>query len=114
MIYTDDWAEVMHRQIERVLDWPTTNTQVAYDKSDKEFIYGFASGDPRLPSVYYVCVKAPYRRVGYATQLLNAIGVSLERPFVYACRTSVVSKLTDRIPFAKWDPMILRFPPKEL
>ncbi len=111
MIFTDDWGEVMHRQIKRIVSWGDTTTIVGYESDDPTFLYGFISGDTveRVPVVWYVFVKAPYRRSGTARGLFDALGVAPDKPFNFACRTAVVSRLVDKIPYGRCNPIIARF-----
>lgn len=115
MIYTDDWPEVMHKQIKRVLDRPDTRVMLAYENTEPDFFYGFIAGDTSapVPSVWYCYVKAPYRNMGYARGLFAALGVDPSKPFTYACKTAIVSKLSPKIPLAKWNPLAVRFPKEQ-
>lgn len=63
-----------------------------------------------LPLVHYVFVKQPYRRLGIARGLFNAAGVNPNQHFAYTCKTAVVSRLSDKIPNASWQPLVARFP----
>lgn len=115
MIHTSDWADVMHRQINRLLDQPDTRTVVAYESTDPDFVYAFASGDTSraVPVLWYVYVKEPYRRAGHARKLFAALGVDPSRRFWFACRTAIVATLTRSIPSAKFDPELARYPRRE-
>lgn len=104
LITSDDWAEVMHVQLGKILDRPTTRTLVAVD-GRRPFLYGFIAGDTsgRTPVVFYVYVKDGFRserfagrREGprYARGLFAALGVDPTGPFLYTCRTPVVSQLS--------------------
>lgn len=112
MIHTDDWADVMHKQIERVLDRPDARTIVAFESKDPTFLYGWIAGDTSegVPAVFYVYVKEPYRRAGHARRLFAALGVQPGERFVYGCRTAIVPTLARSIPSARFNPAILRFP----
>jgi hypothetical protein len=121
MIPMDEYAEVMHRWIGRILDHPSTVTLVAEQPGEtvedgKPFLYGFVCFSP--PSyVYYLFVKTSYRRArsrynlasGYATQLLAATGIDPRSPFEYACHTATVSDLARKIPLAEHNPLPARF-----
>jgi hypothetical protein len=121
MISTEDWPAIMHVQIAKLLDRPGTRTIVAYDPSDDDdFLYGFIAGDVtgHLPVVYYVYVKGPYRsemagklRSGprHARGLFAALGVDPEAPFLYTCRTSVVTRLGHKIRNARFAPAAARY-----
>lgn len=119
MIASEDWAPIMHRQIEKLMMRPTTRTIVAYEPPD--FLYGFICGDvdKSIPVVYFVYVKGPYRsqedtsgvRTGprHARGLFAELGVDPERPFLYTCRTAVVTRIYDKIPLAKFVPAAARY-----
>ena len=138
LITADDWAAVMHVQLGKILDRPTTRTLVAVSE-DGRFLYGFIAGDTagRQPVVHYVYVKDGFRseapkrdadgrwrsvrgaqREGprYARGLLAALGVDPEGPFLYTCRTPVVSKIDhpssgepSKIPRATFCPAAARY-----
>lgn len=128
MLYTEDYADVMHKQIARVLDRAGTTTKIAYEKKAREFVYGFIAGDvsgisgsqveptadmpnPRTaPVVFYVYVKSAYRTQHIARGLFGALGVDPKEPFLYSCRTEVCRRFGGAIPLGKWDPLIPRFP----
>lgn len=119
MIPSEDYPEVMHRAIGKLLARPGARAIVAYEPPD--FLYGFIAGDVSGPTpvVWYVYVKGPYRsearpggsRVGprHARGLFRALGVDPARQFLYACRTSVVSRVTHKIPNAKFVPAAARY-----
>jgi hypothetical protein len=112
MIHTDDWATVMHAQIERLIARPDVRTIVAFERKDPTFVYGFICGDPTgsVPIVFYVYTKEPYRRSGHARGLFGAIGISPLGRFLYACKTAIVPTLTGKIPSARFDPSVARYP----
>lgn len=109
MICSERWADVMHAEIRRVLDWPSTITLVAYEPKDPTFVYGFISGDPSRSLVYYCYVKAAFRRHAFARGLFAAIGVDPGGHFTYGCRTAVTSRLAGKIPAARFDPSVARY-----
>ena len=107
MLAMDTYADVMHREIDRILDHPSTRTIVAdepgeTDHEGRPFLYGFVCvrdldvavarltlrasaaaaddcGPVRAnPYVYYVYVKRPYRR-GLHNGLPQAMGTELFR-----------------------------------
>lgn len=98
LIASEDWAAIMHAQLGKLLDRPGTRTLVAGEPDG--FLYGFIAGDTtrRLPIVYYVYVKDPFRELGYARGLFAALGVDPEQPFIYTCRTAIVSRIADKLP----------------
>ncbi len=121
MIASEDWPTIMHPQIAKLIDRPTTRTLVALEPPD--FLYGFISGDTSgsIPIIFYVYVKGPYRssdapggkRSGprHARGLFAALGVDPARPFIYTCRTAVVTELAiaDKIPLARFKPGPARY-----
>lgn len=123
MIASEDWATIMHSQIEKLIDRPGTRTIVAYDRVSRgqDFLYGFVSGDPTLvvPVVFYLYVKGPFRsqedadgkRNGprHARGLFAALGIDPAKSFRYACRTAILSRLADKIPRARFDPGAARY-----
>lgn len=123
MIASEDWPIVMHAQISKLLDRPGVRTIVAADSGRgrrNDFLYGFVAGalEP-TPAVFYLYVKSPYRsqpdgfggRTGprHARALLSELGIDPEGPFVYACKTAVVSRLADKIPRARFVPGVARY-----
>ncbi len=117
MIATSDWAAVMHPQIEKVLNRPDCVTLVAYEPDEDPGVdlYGFISGDPtaRLPVVFYAYVKGPQRCSGIGRALFGAIGIDPAKPFVYTCHTPMASRLRSKIPLAKANPLLARYPKSE-
>jgi hypothetical protein len=112
LIQSEDWADIMRPQIQKVIQRPDARTVIAYEKSDPAFFYGFISGDTSGPTpvVYYVYVKAPFRKHGHARRLFQALGVDPTKPFLYTCKTAIVSKLSGQVPMARWNPLLARFP----
>jgi hypothetical protein len=111
MIHTDDWATVMHRQIERLIARPEVKTIVAFERKDVSFVYGFVCGDPSgpVPIIYYVYTKEPYRRSGHARGLFGAIGIDPVKRFEYTCSTAVISSMRHRLPSARFNPALARY-----
>jgi hypothetical protein len=122
------WSRIMRVEIEDMLDRPA-QVIVAYDPEDTDHVadlLGFIAYDIqsfRLPYVYYVYVKATYRRWGYrnrervgdgvARQLFRAAGIDPEAPFQYAASTPKVRELKRKIPCARHQPLLARFPLEE-
>lgn len=90
------------------LDRPNCATFVAED----QLLLGFIAGDVsvRPPLVFYVNVKAPYRRRGIATKLFAALNINPRLPFDYAFKTQKVVDLERKIPHAQHQYNILKFP----
>lgn len=125
IISSEDWPDVMHAQLAKLLDRETTTTLVAFDD---QYVYGFVSGDVSgdLPIVHYVYVKHPFRsqrsrrpdgsegpREGprIARSLFRALGVDPLSPFLFSCRTSIASTLRDlgKIPRGRFTPEAARY-----
>lgn len=65
-----------------------------------------------LPLVHYCFTKQAYRRLGIARALLTAAGVPSGKPFLYACKTALVSQLP--LPGgSRWTPLIARYPKRD-
>jgi hypothetical protein len=112
MIWTDDWARIMHPQIDRVLDCEGTRAVVAYASDEPKYSYGWIAGDTteRTPIVFFVYVLEAHRKRGIARRLLDKLGVDPLRPFTYVCRTAVMKELHDKMPFARYNPKEVRWP----
>lgn len=112
LIWCDDWAAVMHPQISGVIARADLTVLLAVEKDDPSFVYGFIAGDvsERTPVVYYVNVKAPYRKSGIARRLFGALGVDPSKYFVYVCKTGIVSTLAHKIPAARFNNLEARYP----
>lgn len=112
LIWHEDWADVMHPQIANVIERADLTTIIAYEATDPDFLYGFIAGDmsERVPVVYYVYVKEPYRKNGIARGLFGALGVDPSKYFVYVCKTGVVSTLAHKMPSARFNNLEARYP----
>jgi len=110
-VFLIDYADIMHAQIGRVLEQQDTRTYVAFESKDPTFLYGFIAGDTSdaVPTVFYVYVKLPYRKHGIAHGLFGALGVDPKQNFIYACRTDDSTRLSDKIPRARWNPLVARY-----
>lgn len=117
MITSEDWATVMHAQIGKVLERPTTKTIV---RADGDFLFGFISGDLSgpVPIVHYVYVKVHFRKEGLARGLFGALGVDPAAPFLFTCRTPIVSRIeghqrgafaASKIPRSRFVPAAARY-----
>lgn len=119
------YADVMHREVARILDHPSTLTLVAeepgeVDHEGRPFLYGFLSvrrPDSEMPYVYYAYVKTAYRRGkarhglgrGVASLLFAAAGIDPRKPFAYACATKFSETLEREIPRAEFNPLPARY-----
>ncbi len=132
LIAMDDWSDIMTRQVRKVLARPGVDAWVAFHPGEKDRIadlYGFIAVERNydivrndfvdgrhvrrmvrtdVPLVHFVYVKKPYRRMGVARGLFKAAGVGPR--FNYTCRTSIVTKLAEKIPQATWEHLVARFP----
>lgn len=138
MIAMSRWRDVMEVEIRAVLARPGCEVTVAHhpgEEGTRADVYGWIAVEHggfyvetkrrrsgRLkrvlvrvgePLVHYVFVKRGYRRMGLARRLLVAAGVDVAAPFAYTCKTGVVSRLSPKIPRARWEPLIARFPPAQ-
>lgn len=110
ILFTDDYATVMHATINRVLDRPETTTLLACDRDDRDFLYGYIVGElADTPIIHYAYVKTPYRRSGIARGLLAAIGVNALGRFVYTSKTEIVKDLASKMPRARFDANGIRY-----
>ncbi len=135
LIAMEDWLSVMTVQIRKILARPGTSVHVACHPGEDDHradLYGWIAVhrghlvtateqdgnrhgrrlvENHVPLVLYVYTKAPYRRMGIARGLFRAADVGPR--WDYACRTSVVSKLAEKIPpESEWLHLAARFPPK--
>jgi GNAT superfamily N-acetyltransferase len=119
----ENWHSVMWAQVERYIDRPDVRTVVAFEATDPAFLYGFICADTSeqvehlrggatkaWPAfVYYVFVKAPYRRSGVARGLFEAIGIDPRARWLYGWATPLARDLKAKIPQAKKNPLPARF-----
>ncbi len=114
MIAPEDWAAVMHRQIQQLLNRPEVQTIVAYENTVDDFLYGFIAGNPvgSPPFVFWVHVKENYRKAGYARGLFAALGIDPALPFAYTCWTPIIMKVSSKIPRTTHIPLT-RYPQPE-
>lgn len=127
LIQIEDWYRIMIPQVTKAMQRPDVRTIVAIESSGETGItdlLGFIVADTKEqpPLVYYVYAKGPYRRggrgriwegPGIARSLFAAIGVDPGAPFRYACKTSIVTVLGRKIPMARFQPLLGRFPKAE-
>jgi GNAT superfamily N-acetyltransferase len=109
IVQTEDWPDVMHAAIGKILARPTTRTIVAFEPP--AFLYGFIAGElaDTMPVVHWIYVKSPYRKAGIARGLFAALGVDPAREFLYTCRTIACVRLADKIPLARFTPGAARY-----
>jgi hypothetical protein len=117
LISMGTWREVMWGEIERILARAATTTLIAYPPDDHAFAYGWICADvtarPRVLHGAYT--KATYRRgrellgAGVFSTLLAAVGIDPREKFFYATKTPITTKLAEKYPFARWNPLPTRF-----
>ena len=117
MIAMADWRTVMQRQLSLALARRGVQLWVAYHPGDTDRVadvYGWVAVElgPETPYVLYSYTKSAYRRMGIAKSLLKAAGIDTAKPWEYAAKTGIVSKLK-LLPNARWNPLRVRFPVKE-
>lgn len=117
MVSMESWYPSMEPELKKLLNRKASRTLVACGDDDPSFLYGFICGEPSqpVPLVHYVFVKQPYRRwkdkPGIASRLFAALGVDPRTPFDYTYSTFMVRRLESKIPLARWQRMLARFPP---
>ena len=106
------WRAAMWPAVEWVRQRPGTQTVVAHDVDDPDILFGFICADCSdvTPVVFYVFVKQAYRSAGIARGLFAAMRIDPGQPFVYSYKTAAASQLAAKIPLARWDAKIARFP----
>lgn len=111
-------------QIQQMLARPdvtVTMAALAGKQATGADLVGFIVADTAdaIPLVYYVYVKEHWRRAGngrlwrgpgVARGLFDAIGVDPAQPFSYVASTPMARTLARKIPLARWDPLVGRFP----
>lgn len=124
MIQEADWYGVMDDQVAKALDRPDVRAIVACARGVTDHVadlLGFVVADTEeQPALIYYCyTKEHYRRggngrlwpgAGIARGLFAAIGVDPARPFNYVCSTPMTRRLERKIPMARWQPLLGRFP----
>jgi len=112
LIWEEDWADIMHRQIAKIMERQKRTAIIACEKDDPDFLYGFIVGDTTgtTPVVDYVFVKEPYRKEGVARALFGELGVLPLGRFVYSCKTRIVSRVAAKIPLARFDNEQAKYP----
>jgi len=114
MIAMATFYDKMWGEIENLMDRSGSRTIIACNAGDPNQLHGFVTFDLDTgtdpPVVHYLYVKAPFRRWGIARGLFAAAGINSERPMDYTFKTSVVVRLANKIPLARWQPMLARFP----
>jgi hypothetical protein len=124
LIAMDDWYAVQWPQYLKATQRPDMRTVVAFEKTDPAFLYGFMVADPteqRIEEhgggvrwwpalVLFVFVKQSYRREGIARGMFDAIGIDPAKPFLYGCNTQQASRLSAKVPGARFHPLVARYP----
>ena len=124
LIAMDDWYAVMWPQYVKATKRSDMRTVVAYEKSDPSFLYGFMVADPTEQRVeerdgsvrwwpalvLFVFVKQNFRREGIARALFGELGVDPKKPFLFGCNTQQATRLSAKVPGARYHPLVARFP----
>jgi hypothetical protein len=108
MITTEDWDRVMHEQIAKICARPECKVLVAV--GDERVFLGFIAGEPTENIVYYCYVKELHRKQGHARALFGALGIVPTSRFAYPCGTRALHELRDKVPLARFDPTVARYP----
>ncbi len=123
LIQMEDWKDIMPGQIGKMLD--KAQCIVAHVPDDPDPIadlLGFIVYDTanfQHPYVYYVYVKANFRRAGYrdghrigdgiGRRLFKAAGINPAGRFNYAASTRKQRELLQKVPLARHVPLLARF-----
>ncbi len=123
LIQMEDWYSVMWPQYEKAMKRDGMRAIVAYEPTDPDFVYGFIVADPteqRVPDgdsvrwwpalVLFVFVKSNFRRHGIARRLFDDVGVDPGKPFIHSVNTQQASRLSHKVPRARFNPLCARFP----
>jgi GNAT superfamily N-acetyltransferase len=127
LVQMEDWYPLMWSQYVKATQRRDMRTVVAYEATDPSFLYGFMVADPteqRIEErdgsvrwwpalVLFVFVKQNYRREGIARALFNEVGVNPAKPFLFGCNTKQATRLSAKVPGARFHPLVARFPKKE-
>ncbi len=62
-----------------------------------------------IPVVHYAFTKVAFRKHGVFKALARASGIDLSGPLLFSCRTSAASDVAQRLPSARFDPLVARF-----
>lgn len=114
------YRDVYREEIAAVLGRPATRAMVAFNSEDPEQLFGFVVHGREFFGVgpwkilHYVYVKNFCRRLGLATDLLRAAGLDPAEPFLYPYRTAIAGKLIQKWPGMRYEPMVVRFPPRDV
>lgn len=106
LIAMDDWATIMHAQIDKVMQRSRAVTIVRAG----DVLSGFICAAPADNHVFYIYVAQPFRGQGIARELFGAVGIDPAKPFGYACQTKRSWMLRAKTPLAIYDPFYARYP----
>ncbi len=124
LIAMDDWYAVQWPQYVKATKRQDMRTIVAYEKTDPSFLYGFMVADPTdqrvedregairwWPAlVLFVYVRQNFRKEGIARALFRHCRIDPERPFLFGCNTQQATRLSAKVPLARFHPLVARFP----
>lgn len=124
LIAMEDWNTVMGPQYLKAMQRAGMQTIVAYEATDPDFTYGFIVADPNEQRVkerdgtirwwpalvLFVYTKQNFRREGVARGLFRECGIDPSKPFLFGCNTQAASRLSHKVPRARFHPLVARFP----
>lgn len=134
LIQMEDWNRVMKPQLGKILARSGCRVFIAYHPGEVGSgldVYGWIAVERGYsvpvrrrvngrwreileptndPLVHYLFVKQPFRRLGIARGLLRAADVDPQAPFNYSSKTAVLKNLAEKMPHARWLPLVARYP----
>lgn len=111
MITAEDWVDVMHVQIAKIVARPECRVLVAH--GEPGVYLGFIAGEPDERIVYFCYVKSLYRRSGIARALFESLGIDPRGRFAYPMNTRFLETekaLRPKIPYAVRDRAVFCYP----
>ncbi len=103
---SDVYRAAYRETIRRILTM--TPALVARSPRDENLLYGFVCATAAPPVLYFLYVKQPYRRRGFARALMQHVGLTPAKRFVFTFKTALATELVEHWPHARFDPLMLR------